>query len=326
MEVAERSTLATVAYYSALRWPLTVEEIARRCISPSRLGGAGPGPSIDEVLAITERLAAAGMLRASDGLYLVGERPADLREHRVRRGMITAAKWRRMLRAARWLRVVPYVRMMAGAGSLALGSCSDSSDWDLFVVVQARRLYTARAGLLLVAWFMGRLRTKDMREASDRFCFNHFVTTDGLAIRHRGLFMGHALAWLVPFYDPSGVAEKLRHANAWTADVIARPSDSSFAWRQLAPSRILGTVRRTLEAVLDTFVGRLIERALRRWMQGRIEREPATHEKGGRVVADDRELEFHPHSFEAVALARYNATLSRLGLGQYAEHDSGLNR
>jgi hypothetical protein len=59
-------------------------------------------------------------------------------------------------------------------------------------------------------------------------------------------------------------------------------------------------------------------------MQRRIHREPATHEKGGRIVADDRELEFHPHSFEAVALSRYNAALTRLGLGQYAERDSGL--
>jgi hypothetical protein len=89
-------------------------------------------------------------------------------------------------------------------------------------------------------------------------------------------------------------------------------------------SRLLNAVRRTLEIILNTFAGGAIERVLKVWMQGRINRNPVTRAQGGRIIADDRELEFHPHSFEAVALARYNATLARLGLGQYSERDSGL--
>jgi hypothetical protein len=214
--------------------------------------------------------------------------------------------------------------MLAASGSLAMGATGAASDWDVFVVVKAGRLYTARFGLLAAAWMMRRLRTKRMRIAPDRFCFNHIITTDGLAIRHRSLFTAHALSWLIPLYDPTGYAGRLRHANAWVGDYVSTSASESFIRRSVVHSRFLDTLRRWLEAVLNTFIGTVVERMLRRWMRARIQAEPATHKAGGRIVADDRELEFHPRSFEALALSRYNATLAALGMGQYAEHDSGL--
>jgi predicted nucleotidyltransferase len=289
-----------MAYAEAFPWPLTPVELQERTGIP--LGE------------ITSRLEALGGVSE------------DAWRTRVRQQKECAQKWTRMLRRAWWLQAVPYVRAIFASGSLALGNTDPDSDWDLFVVAQKGRLYTARAGLLFAAWLMRRLRTKRMRAAPDRFCFNHLITTDGLAIRHRSIFVAHALAELVPMHDPRGLLSRLWQANHWIADHRPIPNGTVFVRRSFQRSRVLGALQWSIEFVLNTFVGTLVERALKRWMQKRIAREPATHASGGRVVADDRELEFHPASFEAVILARYNAALGRIGLGQCAQRDSGLTR
>lgn len=324
MDTAERSLLATLAYYGALRWPLTVVELSERLIPSRRFGQTAAVTGIGSIASLIQQLQASGRIRADSGLYVFGDVPADMPRHRIQRHTQSAEKWRHMLASAWWLQAVPYVRMLAAGGSLAMGSSSPQSDWDMFVIVKSGRLYTARLGLLLVALLLGRLRTKRMRIAPDKFCFNHLITTDGLAIRHRSLFTAHALAWLIPFHDPWAYAFRFRQANAWVGEYTTGTSGTTFVRRALSRSGLLNAIRWSGERILNTYFGLIVERLLCRWMRGRIEREPATHLSGGRIVADDREIEFHPRSFEAVALARYNAALTRLGMGQYAEHDSGL--
>jgi hypothetical protein len=99
------------------------------------------------------------------------------------------------------------------------------------------------------------------------------------------------------------------------------PKQTEYVRRSVHPSPILNLIKRVGEWIFGW-----LETPLRRWQQHRIAREPATHEKGGRVVATDRELEFHPRSFEAIALARYNTALDAIGLGVHREQDSGLTR
>jgi hypothetical protein len=266
-----------------------------------------------------------GIIAQEHGLYaLAGAAESAswrIGERRIAQEKIWAQKWRRMLRKAWWLQAVPYARGIFASGSLALGNMSATSDWDVFVVAQGSRLYTARLGLLIVAKLLGALRTKHDAIASDTFCFNHYVTTDGLAIRHRSLYTAHGLALLVPVYDPQKYLQRLWQANQWIGDYLPMPSEAEYVRRSVRPSRVLASIK-----WIGEFALAWLETPLRRWQQARIAREPATHQRAGRVVANDRELEFHPRSFEAVALARYNAVLERHGLGQYAERDSGLTK
>lgn len=324
MHAADRSILATLAYYDALRRPLTLVELYERLIPSARVGFPAPPPTLGDIVTYADALVLGGVIKTECGMYAPSSAYDGFGQVFIKRQKEAAQKYQQLLQSASWLQLVPFVRLLAASGSLAMGSTSASSDWDMFVIVKAGRLYTARLGLLVVAWLMGRLRTKRMRTAPDKFCFNHIITTDGLSIRHRSLFTAHALAWLVPMYDPWGYAGRLRQANAWVGDFVSTPAGEVFVRRSLAHSRTLNAIRRAKEFVLDTALGSVVERTLRWWMRKRIEDEPATHASGGRIVADNRELEFHPRSFEAVALARYNASLSQLGMGQYAEHDSGL--
>ena len=296
MEKPDRPLISVLAYTAAFDWPLTLAEIAEQLL---------PAASLSDIAARLDALVADGTARSSMGLYAHESVPVDAFMRRIRCEKETAQKWRRMRRAAWWLQAVPYVRALLASGSLAVGDADADSDWDVFVVAKGGRLYSARIFLLAAAWLMRRLRTKHDATAPDKFCFNHYVTTDGLVIRHRSLYTARGIASLLPLLDPHGYLGKLRQANPWTTEYVTGDSGSQFVRRQVRPSLVLNTIRTTLEMLLETPIGGRCEALARRWQQRRIEREPATHASGGRVVADDRTLEFHPRSFEAVVLARY---------------------
>ena len=84
-------------------------------------------------------------------------------------------------------------------------------------------------------------------------------------------------------------------------------------------------IRKTAETILNSFLGDGLEGWAKKYQQKRIKNNPATYERGGRVVFNDNELEFHPRSFESFAIDKYHDGLKKLGIISYIkEKDSGL--
>lgn len=325
MEAVERSVTATVAYYSVgLRVPITAYDAWHRLIPSARLAKPSSLPTLGTVVTALDNLVARGILTADSGFYLLPRTPS-LVPVLIDREKISAQKWRCMLRFARWFQGVPFMEAIFVSGSLALNASGPESDWDVFVVVRARRLYMARLFLLMSAWLMGRLRTKRHHRAPDTFCFNHFVTTDGLKLRHQSLYVAHTLASLVPVHDPRNYLMRMHQANHWTELYVRRSGDDRWTRRSVRYSGLLTLVRGCGEWVVSGWLGNVLEYVVRRWMQNRIFRDPVTCARGGRITADDHELEFHPRSFEAIALTRYNEAIARILPGLLPEHDSGLS-
>jgi hypothetical protein len=327
MTALRRSIIATIGFAGASAWPLTLMDIHERLVPCSRFGGKTISrPTIAEILQRLDALKAEGVISSALGMYALGDVDPHIFSARVDREKHCVQKWRRMRRAAWWLQAVPYVEALIASGSLALGNTGPESDWDVFVIARTGRLYTARTGLLFIAAAMGRLRTKHDSVASDKFCFNQYVTTEHLTIQHRSIYGAHALAMLTPVYDPRGWLERFRRANQWTLDWIPLTAGQHAIHRPVRHSWLLGQIRRMLEWLLDSRGGDWVERRLAGWQRRRIMREPATHEPGGRVIADERMMEFHPHSAEVAVMSAYNLMLQRHGMGAYAEQDSGLTR
>ena len=122
------------------------------------------------------------------------------------------------------------------------------------------------------------------------------------------------------------VFEKFLNSNQWIGKYIHDPSlaEKKFSVK-IKPSPGLLFLGKTTEVVLDLFFGDKLENYFKKYQQKRIKNNPATFEPGGRVVFNDNELEFHPRSFEALAIDKYNKDLKRLGVVfREEEKDSGL--
>ncbi len=321
------AVLATLAWHDALGVPLTPVAAWQHLVNPARLlpKRGTFDASLRDVVRQLEHLAAGPHVVTAHGYYALASSGAQLIEAHLEREKIIAQKFRRLLAAARWLQAVPYVRALASSGSLALGTADEDGDFDLFVVARAGRLYTCRLFLLAVATFLRRRRYPGDRRAPDRFCFNHYVTDAALTVPYESIFTANVFTRLIPVYDRGGAFAAFWEANSWLHQFTRNfDADRRTVRRSVRRNRMLTLLARAGERVLDTRLGDQLERWAQRYQQRRITANPLTREPGGRIVATDGQLEFHPRSVEPAVLARYTARLDDLGIHAPAERDSGL--
>ena len=128
-----------------------------------------------------------------------------------------------------------------------------------------------------------------------------------------------------------GLRARFYTENAWIFDYCGAGIDDFDPRvsdiRTIPLRRWRDWLRRFFEAPLGTKLGDTLEHWVRSYQKKRIENDPRTYEEGGRVVADDMHLEFHPRSKEKEVLEKYNEKLRQIKLNQFAhETDSGLKK
>lgn len=324
----ESSILATLAYYDGLDYPLSLFEAYRYCINPKRLNSQVEGLGQILLRDIQESLAELckkDLIIEESGFYCLKGR-AGLATSRIEREKISAQKWRRCLNLGYWLQLVPWIRGMFVSGSLAMGTVSAKSDFDILILVEPGRMYIARLFLSGMATLLRSRRTKFESTAPDKFCFNHYLTTDNLKITHESLYNAQTYSHLVPMAVNQELVGKFFAENLWINKFVYNftPHQQTIR-RTIRPSSFLKGVARLVEIILNNKLGDTLELKAKKYQQKRISENPLTHASGGRVIYTDKELEFHPQSFEKVILDKYNNTVRRLGISLNSEVDSGLN-
>jgi hypothetical protein len=173
--------------------------------------------------AVERRLAespALGRLDLRDGLVVAAGRE-DLVERRHLRAAASAALWPRARRLGRIVGALPYVRMVAVTGSLAVDAAGDEADVDLFIVVADGRVWLARALVIAVV----RLAAL----TGVRLCPNYLLAEEAMELDAADRTYGTAreIAQMVPLTG-FGTYRRFLHRNAWytTYQPNHRPPDS----------------------------------------------------------------------------------------------------
>ncbi|HWQ12071.1 MAG TPA: hypothetical protein VNL77_04690 [Roseiflexaceae bacterium] len=235
-----RAVVATVAYADVFDFPLTLAELHRYLI--------GTAASLAEVRALLDEAPEArGCLTQRDGFVLLRGREAIVATRR-RRAAVAQRLWPRALRYGRAIAALPFVRMVALTGALAVDNVEDGADIDYLVVTEPGRLWLCR--LLAIAL----VRAVALR--GDVICPNYFLAATALALDDRGLYAAHELAQMVPI---AGIATycHMRRLNVWADGLLpnaAGPPRAVLA--EPGPRR----ARALVEAALRTPVGARIER------------------------------------------------------------------
>lgn len=319
--------LATIAYYDIFDVPLTLFEVHKFLINPARLS-RNPVPetiTLGQIDSDLRDLLQVGLVKMQNGFYFLPGRER-LYELRIEREKIATAKWKKFLKTAHWFQAVPYLRGMLASGSMALGNTDNESDFDVLVIAASSRLYTCRVLLSLMASLFGVRRKRFDKTAPDKFCFNHYITDASLSIRHESLYNAQTYIHLKPVLIDDDLFENFYASNLWLNKYVYnfRPANV-FVRRSVKPNTILRSIAVLGEFFLNNKLGDLLELSLKKYQHRRIRSNPVTYEKGGRIVFNDDELEFHPHSFEAKAIDRYNRALRNFGIVPLEEEkDSGL--
>lgn len=281
-----KDILDTVTYYDVFDYPLSAFEIWKHLLTLQE-EEVRPSTYLEVYAAIRHEIA-RGTLLEDQGFFCLPNREG-LTTLRIRKEKLSSAKLRRIKRLARIIRLFPYVRFAGATGSLSLKHGDIGSDWDLFVVLRAGKIWTGRVimtGLLLL---LGKWRHG--RHVRNRACLNYFVTDESLEIGTQDLFSAHEYRFMIPLFNYP-LFQKFELKNRWIARFKPNFSLSEIRplWCVDESARSL-SVHRIFESVMNLFS---LEQLCADWQKAKIDRNPKTRWEGSYIEATDRALIFLP--------------------------------
>jgi hypothetical protein len=244
----ERAILYTLAYADVFDFPLTPDEIHYYL--------AGVPACLERV---NEALGASSLWACVDGYYLLPGREAILGMRR-RRAEAALRLWPQAMRYGRLIASLPFVRMVAVTGSLAVNNAEDGTDIDFLMVTAPGHLWTCRALALVVSRFA--------RLARANLCPNYLLTETNLELTDRTLYVARELVQMIPL---SGwdVYARMRELNSWTNEFLPNATSLPESPREADRLRVPTRLQRMLESLLKTGAARRFEN----WeMRRKIER------------------------------------------------------
>lgn len=228
------SILSVLAYSDLFDHPLKLEEIERFLDAPCSLSEVADCLSTDENVG------------CRDGYFFLKGRDAivDIRRERE---VVSAKPLERAMFYGRIVGGMPFVRMVAITGSLAMRNLSKNADMDFMLVASRGRVWTARAFALLV----GRLA----RLFGDVLCPNVIVAESALEWDVKNLYAAREFAQMIPvigldFYG------RLMQANVWVRDFFP---NFDFGGLSLKKQRTSFAFQRLLEFLLSGWLGDFFE-------------------------------------------------------------------
>ena len=305
----EEAVLQTVLYADIFDYPLTPAEIHYYLISTSA--------SAAQVSAVIEDSAwLRARLSLTHGVVTVNGREA-IAAVREARGHSSAQLWPLARRWAAVIDSLPFVRMVAVTGALAVDNAPAGDDIDFLIVTAPGRVWLARA--LAVGVVRG------ARLFGVGLCPNYVLAHSALSQQKRNLFIAHDLAQMVPLSGPAVYAE-MRAANAWAQGYLPQgylpqASGPLRAEPELRSARWRTAFKRAGEWLLG---GRLGE-ALERWERDRKLRKfaPVAGQASSAAELDADRVKGHFDDHGHPILQKFNAP-ERRGASDITQNRNGL--
>lgn len=242
-----KAILRAVVYADLFDFPLTLSEIHRYLT-----GHAAARVTVEECLLQDGRL---GERLQSDPPYWFLTGRQELVELRRERETYAQALWPAAWRYGLLVASIPFVRMVAVTGSLAMNNVLDpQDDIDYLVVTRSGRLWLARGAAILVVHLAQR--------AGIELCPNYVMAEGHLVLGRPSLYNAHELAQLVPLFG-LGTYRRLYASNPWMPSYLPNASPLEDGVRRVTGGLRAG--QRLLEKVLGGRIGDAVER----WEQER---------------------------------------------------------
>jgi len=233
------SVFHTLAYSDVFDYPLTAGEVYYYLTSMSA--------SLKEVI---QALADETLFARVDDYFTLRGREKIV-EIRKRRLEVAKRLWPQAARYGRIIARLPFVRMVAVTGSLAMNNTDEGKDVDFMIVTVPGRLWICRALSLLVGRFA--------KLEGVNLCPNYLVTTNALELQERSLYVAHELAQMIPLSGMEIYREMCR-LNSWMADYLPNASMEPEMPAGVKSVQKRSMLQRTLEIFLRLPFGDWLER------------------------------------------------------------------
>jgi hypothetical protein len=195
----ERVILWTLAYADVFDYPLSFEQLHRYLI-----GMKVSSQQLQAVLSSGD--IPNHKVSNISGFYTLPGRE-NIVEIRKQRAKYSAHLWTKASTYGQLIARLPFVRMVAVTGALAMDNAQPGDDIDYLIVTAPGRLWLCRAIVIaLVRWAVRR---------GDIICPNYFLSERGLVFLQQSLYTAHELVQMVPL-SGQGVYDRIRQLNTWS--------------------------------------------------------------------------------------------------------------
>jgi hypothetical protein len=233
-----QAILQTVTYSDVFDYPLTASEIHKYLV------GIQASP-----IKVQQALEQNASLACREIYFTLPER-TNIVEIRKQREARSKQILPLAVRYGKILGQLPFIRMVALTGSLAVLNISDHADFDYMLVAAHGRVWTARAFALLFNRFV--------RPFGWAICPNLILAESSLAWHTHDLYSARELCQMIPIAGIN-VYRKLIHANEWIKDFLpnANLESNSLLFEKRKQASLL---QKLLEFPLRGKLGDLFER------------------------------------------------------------------
>lgn len=263
----ESAILETVAYADVFDYALTIPQIHRYLHKLAAGQGQICSALLDGRLIPYDLSLLGGFVTLAGREYLVG-----IRHHRAELAanlFPTAAQYGRLLGR------LPFVRMVALTGSLAVGNASEAADFDYFILAEAGRVWTCRAVSLLLSRFA--------KAWGHSICPNFIISSSRMILQNKDIYNAHELTQMIPL---AGFAHyhELRRLNAWSAELL--PNALGPPPHPLTPDILpdAGLLPRVIQKTTELFLRTRLGDWLEEWEMRRKIRQLERHKLPSREV------------------------------------------
>jgi hypothetical protein len=249
MSTLKQAILCTIAYADMFNYPLTRDEIHWYLWGTSA-SLKKVGDCLRAIRSDRKTLAyvADSSSDTADGFYTLPGREAIV-PIRQKREALAGELWTRAGAYAHLIALLPFVRMVALTGSLAVGNVEPGADIDYLIITEPKRLWLVRASVIM----LGRC----VAARGEEICPNYLLSENALVFMERNFYTAHEFAQMIPLYGMK-TYRRLQASNSWVRRFLPNANGLPHLSEKVLQSRPAGNagheshsfIRNSVEALL----------------------------------------------------------------------------
>jgi hypothetical protein len=301
----EDAIVRTIIYADTFNFPMTLREIHHFLI-----GVGTTAEAVGSALRFSDRI--REHVQKDGDYYMLRGREALVAE-RLSREAASRALLPAAFQFGRVLGGLPFVRMVALTGALAMHNAHHShDDIDYLIVTKAGRVWLSRA-LIVVVVRLAALRGVGL-------CPNYVLAETALTQQTEDLYIAHEMAQMIPITGLR-VYEDLRAANFWTTGFLPNATALFYQAEAGAPHPVRSRVAAAVKRVGEWLFGGRLGDALETWEKRRKLRKfaPRIVNPLSSALLDDAHVKGHFNDYGRPTLRRYEARLVEYQLSKVTE-------
>jgi hypothetical protein len=300
MQPLEEAILRTILYADVFNFPMRIEEIHHFLLTSISVSQTQVIQQIKESPLLRQHLEPGHVP------YYVLRGRSELIPIRDERERASLKLWPQAVYWGRWLARLPFVRMVAITGALAVRNAAhDDDDLDFILVTQANRVWMAR-GLAILLVRIGKLRGVTI-------CPNYVVAETNLAQSRRDTFMAHEVAQMIPVHGWN-TYEAFRAENQWVEEQLANAEVPFYHEAEPDFSRLENVLKKMGEFLLGGRLGDSIERWEYQRKLKRFQQDTTIPHSAAQLDAQHVKGHFNDHGHPV--LVKFEQRLRQMGLSQ----------